>query len=67
MLAQTQRFLADAAPDKLARLVDSVLADERYGRHLAGLLELMTPFADDMAKRADRFRDWLAGQFDTKR
>jgi hypothetical protein len=27
---------------------------------------LMSPFADDQTKRADRFRDWLAEQFNTR-
>src|SRR5688500_4986850 len=30
-LELTRRFLADAGPDKRARLVDSLLADARYG------------------------------------
>jgi hypothetical protein len=67
-LEQTSRFLADAAADKRARLVDSLLADARYGQYLADIWQgyLMSPFADDQTKRADRFRDWLAGQFNTR-
>lgn len=68
-LEQIKRFLADAGPDKRARLVDSLLADARYGQYLADIWQgyLMSPFADDQTKRAERFRDWLAGQFDTGR
>jgi hypothetical protein len=67
-LEQTTRFLADAAPDKRAGLVDSLLADARYGQYLADIWQgyLMSPFADDQTKRAGRFRDWLAEQFNTR-
>lgn len=68
-LEKTTRFLDDAAPDKRARLVNSLLADARYGEYLADIWQgyLMSPFADDQTKRADRLRDWLAEQFNTKR
>src|SRR5688572_6363373 len=68
-LEQTRRFLADAGPDKRARLVDSLLADARYGQYLADIWQgyLMSPFADDQTNRAERFRDWLAEQFNTRR
>ena len=68
-LEQVKRFLADAEPNKRARLIDSLLADERYGQYLADIWQgyLMSPLADDQTKRADRLRQWLAGQFNTKR
>ncbi|KAF0177048.1 MAG: hypothetical protein FD161_2663 [Limisphaerales bacterium] len=67
-LEQAKRFLADATPDKRARLVDSLLADARYGQHLADLWQgyLISPLADDQTKRAERLRGWLAEQFNTK-
>jgi hypothetical protein len=67
-LELTRRFLADASPDKRTRLVDSLLADPRYGEYLADIWQgyLMSPFADDPTKRGGRFRDWLAGQFNAK-
>lgn len=67
-LEQTKRFLADAAPDKRARLVDALLADGRYGHHLADLWQgyLISPLADDATKRGDRLRAWLAEQFNAK-
>jgi hypothetical protein len=67
-LEQTRRFLADAKPDKRTRLVESLLDDTRSGEYLADVWQayLMSPFADDMTKRAGRFRDWLAAQFNTK-
>jgi hypothetical protein len=63
-LEQTRRFLADAKPDKRTRLVESLLDDTRSGEYLADVWQayLMSPFADDMTKRAGRFRDWLAAQ-----
>jgi hypothetical protein len=67
-LEEVKRFLADARADKRARLIDSLLADARYGQYLADLWQgyLMSPLADDPTKRSERFRDWLAGQFNTR-
>jgi hypothetical protein len=67
-LEQVKRFLADSRLDKRARLIDSLLADARYGHYLADIWQgyLMSPLADDPSKRAERFRDWLAGEFNTK-
>jgi hypothetical protein len=68
-LEQVKRFLADAERDKRARLIDSLLADARYGQYLADIWQgyMISPLADDPTKRAERFRHWLAGQFDTRR
>lgn len=68
-IEQVKRFLADTVPDKRARLVDSLLADARYGQHLADLWQgyLISPLADDQNKRAERFSRWLAEQFNTKK
>jgi len=67
-LEQTKRFLAATARDKRARLVDSLLADARYGQHLADLWQgyLISPLADDATKRGDLLRKWLAEQFNSK-
>ena len=67
-LEEVKRFLADGDRDKRARLVDSLLADGRYGEYLADLWQgyLISPLADDQEKRADQFRFWLAEQFNTK-
>ncbi|MEW6161489.1 MAG: DUF1549 domain-containing protein, partial [Verrucomicrobiota bacterium] len=61
-------FLSDPDSDKRARLVDSLLADERYGYFLADIWQgyLISPLADDPTKRAERFRNWLEGQFNTR-
>jgi hypothetical protein len=68
-LEQVKRFLADAEPNKRARMIDSLLADARYGQYLADIWQgyLMSPLADDQTKRADRLRRWLADQFNTRR
>lgn len=68
-LEQVKRFLADTAQDKRARLVDALLADARYGQHLADLWQgyLISPLADDQNKRAERLGRWLAEQFNTRR
>jgi hypothetical protein len=68
-LEQVKCFLADAGRDKRTRLIDSLLADARYGEYLADIWQgyLISPLADDPTKRAERFRHWLAGQFNTRR
>lgn len=68
-LEQVKCFQVDPERDKRARLLDSLLADARYGQHLADIWQgyLISPFTDDQAKRAERFRHWLAEQFNTKR
>lgn len=65
---QTERFLADRDAAKRARLVDELLASPRYGEYLADLWQgyLISPLADDRRVRADRFRTWLAGRFNTQ-
>jgi hypothetical protein len=68
-LEQVKRFLADAESNKRARLIESLLADARYGQNLADIWQgyLISPLADDQTRRAERFRHWLAGQFNTRR
>lgn len=64
---QSARFLSDSHPDKRAQLIDALLASPRYGEYLADLWQgyLISPLADDRWSRADRFRSWLAAQFNT--
>ena len=68
-LEQVKRFLPDAEPNKRARLIDSLLADSRHGQYLADIWQgyLISPLADDSTKRAERFRHWLAEQFNTRK
>lgn len=65
---QARQFLADTTSDKRARLIESLLADARYGQHLADLWQgyLISPLADDATKRGDLLRKWLADQFNAK-
>src|SRR5688572_21656906 len=65
---QTDEFLSDSHPDKRARLVEALLASPRYGEYLADVWQgyLMSPLADDRWSRADRLRQWLATQFNTR-
>jgi hypothetical protein len=64
---QTDQFLSDSDPAKRSRLVDALLASPRYGQYMADVWQgyLISPLADDQRARASRFRDWLAGQFNT--
>src|SRR4051812_42024289 len=38
---EARAFIADAAPDKRARLIDRLFASPHYARHLASALDLM--------------------------
>lgn len=64
---QAARFLSDPRPDRRERLVDTLLADPRYGEHLGDLWQgyLISPLADDRQARADRLRKWLAERFNS--
>jgi hypothetical protein len=64
---QAARFLADTGPGRRDKLIDALLADPRYGEHLADVWQghLVSPLADDYRVRSDRFRQWLAGRFNT--
>lgn len=65
---QAKEFLADEKSDKRARLIDALLTSPRYGEYLGDLWQnyLLSPLADDYQKRAEKFRQWLAEQFNTK-
>jgi hypothetical protein len=65
---QAARFLDDADPAKRTRQINALLASPRYGEYLADIWQgyLISPFADDQRVRAERFRAWLAGRFNTQ-
>ena len=65
---QAVRFLEQTGPDRRAKLIDVLLADARYGEHLADLWQehLISPLADDRQARAEKLRGWLADQFNTR-
>jgi hypothetical protein len=62
---QTAHFLADTRPDRRVRLIDTLLAEPRYGEYLADVWQgyLVSPLADDRRLRADQLRKWLAARF----
>jgi len=64
---QSAAFLVDTDPQKRSRLIDQLLASPRYGQYLADIWQeyLISPLADDRRVRADRFRPWLAAEFNT--
>lgn len=65
---QVEQFLAGSGPDQRARLIDQLLASARFGEYLGDIWQgyLMSPLADDQIARSDRFRRWLAEQFNTR-
>ncbi len=65
---QAERFLRATEADKRSQLVDELLASSRYGQYLGDIWQgyLISPLADDSRARAERFREYLAGQFNTK-
>lgn len=64
---QAVRFLDDTRSDKRARLIDSLLADRRYGEHLADIWRgyLVSPLLNVQRGKPDRFKEWLAKRFNT--
>src|SRR5688572_7685075 len=64
---QTIQFLADTDPKRRDKLIDALLASPRYGEHLADAWQgyLVSPLADDYRVRSERFRQWLAGRFNS--
>jgi hypothetical protein len=62
---KAREFLESTAPDKRAKLVDALLADPAYGKHLADLWEPRLIPEDSMNRFVPRqpFGEWLAKQF----
>ena len=67
---ETTTFLADADPQKRAKLIDKLLADPRYGRQQAQVFDLAMLTRDHKLvegtvgyRNRGRFREWLAKQF----
>jgi hypothetical protein len=57
---QARAFLADQAPDKRARLVDSLLADRQFARWMAVRLDVMLmERRGEVHTKAAPWRDWL--------
>ncbi|MBE7492557.1 MAG: DUF1549 domain-containing protein [Planctomycetes bacterium] len=65
---EAEAFLADTAPGKRAALIDRLLADERFGRHLADLwMPILRERGNDLGElgvsAGDVMAVWLAGRF----
>ena len=64
-LAQAKAFLDDKAPGKRSRLIDELLADPNFGRHLTDgwMAKLIPGGTDNRFVPRDPFGDWLEKQF----
>ena len=66
---EVEAFLADASPDAYGRLVDRLLASERYGEHMARSWLDAARYADTNGYHIDnerfmwRWRDWVIDAF----
>jgi hypothetical protein len=65
---QAAQFLADTDPKRREKLIAALLASPRYGEYLGDIWQgyLVSPLADDQRVRADKMRQWLAGEFNAK-
>ncbi len=64
--AEVSAFLADERPDKRARAIDRLLANPRFGTHLAQVWTKMLLPADALSDRPDQvagFTAWLRRRF----
>ena len=66
---QTRMFLDDNSPGKRAKLVDDLLASDKFGRHVsdAWMGLLVTRTSDQRRISFEPLRDWLAGEFNKNR
>lgn len=61
--AETRAFMADTAPDKRAKLIDTLLSSSRHARHLANAMDVML-----MERRPDKYVpavDWQKYLYDS--
>jgi hypothetical protein len=63
------RFLDDGRADKRTELVDELLANPRFGQHLADIWQrrLISPLANEQRMNPERFADWLSDRFNRDR
>ncbi len=66
---KARAFLDSNDPDKRAKLVDELLADSDYGRHMADIWQTLLLTKNSTARRLDTgvFVDWLAHEFNENR
>ena len=62
---QAARFIDDDSPQKRDRLIDELLASERFGEHLGDVWRrrLISPQVNEQRMQSDRFAQWLADRF----
>jgi hypothetical protein len=62
---QAGRFIDNGDSHKRARLIDELLANPRFGEHMADLWRgrLISPLASEQRLQTDRFAAWLAERF----
>ncbi|HUE71903.1 MAG TPA: DUF1549 and DUF1553 domain-containing protein [Pirellulaceae bacterium] len=62
---QAARFLDDDSQRKRDRLIDELLASERFGEHFGDVWRkrLISPQANEQRMQTDRFSAWLADRF----
>lgn len=62
---EAARFLDSPDPDKRSRWIEQLLADPRFGEHLADEWRgrLISPLANDVRMQPERFAAWLAERF----
>jgi hypothetical protein len=71
--AEVSSFLADAAPDAYAKLLDRLLASPRYGEHLARYWLDVARYGDTHGLHLDNYReiwpyrDWVIRAFNTNK
>lgn len=65
--SEAVRFLDSSDPDKRSRLIEQLLADTRFGEHLADewRRRLISPLANEIRMQPDRFAAWLAERFNS--
>jgi hypothetical protein len=62
---QAAQFLTSAEPHKRSQLIDQLLADSRFGEHLADVWRgrLISPLVNEQRQQTERFAAWLAERF----
>jgi len=64
---QVREFLDDRAADKRAKLIDLLLADPKFAKHLADLWDdYLIPATDDARPDRQRLTAWLEEAFETQ-
>jgi hypothetical protein len=67
--SKARAFLDERAPDKRAKLIDELLASEKFGRHVSDVWMglLVTRTSDQRRLSFEPLREWLAAEFNKNR